>query len=120
MSTLATAGLGDLHRQFEQLKAQLEAEGLFDPERKRQPPEFPARIGVVTSADAAAFQDVCSISFRSSGRVSARRAGVRVRTATGRNAHPTDADGDGQECALGRRRAGMPILQMRQLLVGCS
>ncbi|UCC64243.1 MAG: exodeoxyribonuclease VII large subunit [Anaerolineae bacterium] len=60
-STLATAGLGDLHRQFEQLKAQLESEGLFDPERKRQPPEFPARIGVVTSADAAAFQDVCNV-----------------------------------------------------------
>lgn len=51
-------GVGDLYRQFELLKQKLEAEGLFDEERKRPLPDFPKRIGVVTSPSAAAFQDV--------------------------------------------------------------
>ncbi len=54
-------GVGNLHLQFELLKAQLEAEGLFDPERKRSLPFFPRRIGVVTSPSAAAFQDVLNV-----------------------------------------------------------
>ncbi|MDX2161834.1 MAG: exodeoxyribonuclease VII large subunit [bacterium] len=54
-------GVGDLYAQFEQLKAKLESEGLFDPERKRPLPSFPRTIGVVTSADAAAFQDVLNV-----------------------------------------------------------
>jgi exodeoxyribonuclease VII large subunit len=55
------AGLGDLHRRFELLKAKLDAEGLFDPERKRPLPRYPARIGIVTSPQAAAFRDVCHV-----------------------------------------------------------
>lgn len=55
------AGVGDLYQQFEMLKAQLEAEGLFDPERKRLLPVFPRQIGVVTSPEAAAFQDVQNV-----------------------------------------------------------
>lgn len=54
-------GMGDLYRQFEQLKARLEAEGLFDPARKRPLPVFPRLIGVVTSPEAAAFQDVQNV-----------------------------------------------------------
>jgi exodeoxyribonuclease VII large subunit len=54
-------GIGDLYAQFERLKAKLEAEGLFDAERKRPIPQFPRTIGVVTSADAAAFQDVQNV-----------------------------------------------------------
>ncbi len=54
-------GIGDLYRRFELLKAKLEAEGLFAVERKRPLPAFPRRIGVVTSADAAAFQDVLNV-----------------------------------------------------------
>ena len=54
-------GTGDLYLQFEQLKQKLEAEGLFDRERKRGLPQFPRQIGVVTSADAAAFQDVQNV-----------------------------------------------------------
>ncbi|NDJ84780.1 MAG: exodeoxyribonuclease VII large subunit [Chloroflexi bacterium] len=58
---LQPVGVGDLHLQFERLKSRLAAEGLFDPERKRRLPVFPQRIGVVTSAKAAAFQDVLNV-----------------------------------------------------------
>jgi exodeoxyribonuclease VII large subunit len=57
-------GLGDLHAQFELLKARLEAEGLFAPERKRRLPEFPHRIGVVTSPTGAVIRDICNILSR--------------------------------------------------------
>jgi exodeoxyribonuclease VII large subunit len=51
-------GTGDLYAQFERIKQRLEAEGLFDPARKRPIPLFPQYIGVVTSPEAAAFQDI--------------------------------------------------------------
>jgi exodeoxyribonuclease VII large subunit len=57
-------GLGDLHAQFELLKAKLQAEGLFEPERKRPLPEFPHRIGLVTSPTGAAIRDICNIFSR--------------------------------------------------------
>ena len=52
------AGLGALFERFARLKARLEAEGLFAPERKRALPRFPARIGVITSPAGAALRDV--------------------------------------------------------------
>ena len=55
------AGLGLLAAELERLKAQLEAEGLFDPSRKRPLPLFPRRIGVVTSEQGAVFHDICTI-----------------------------------------------------------
>jgi exodeoxyribonuclease VII large subunit len=61
VDTLQPVGLGDLHAQFEMLKAKLEGEGLFDAERKRPVPLFPVRIGVVTSPTTAAFQDVLNV-----------------------------------------------------------
>jgi exodeoxyribonuclease VII large subunit len=54
-------GMGDLYQQFEALKVKLDAEGLFDPERKRPIPAFPKQIGVVTSPEAAAFQDIQNV-----------------------------------------------------------
>ncbi|MDZ4767747.1 MAG: exodeoxyribonuclease VII large subunit [Chloroflexota bacterium] len=57
-------GVGDLYAQFEQLKSRLDAEGLFDSARKRAFPQYPRIIGVVTSADAAAFQDVRNVLMR--------------------------------------------------------
>lgn len=58
------AGEGALQREFEQLKARLEAEGLFAPERKRPLPAYARRIGVVTSATGAAIRDVLSVMSR--------------------------------------------------------
>ncbi|HZO71829.1 MAG TPA: exodeoxyribonuclease VII large subunit [Ktedonobacteraceae bacterium] len=54
-------GEGALFQQFEQLKARLAAEGLFDPERKRPLPQQPAIIGIVTSPQAAALQDMLRV-----------------------------------------------------------
>jgi exodeoxyribonuclease VII large subunit len=58
------AGEGALQRQFEQLKARLDAEGLFDPARKRALPRYARRIGVITSATGAAIRDVLSVLAR--------------------------------------------------------
>lgn len=58
------AGDGALQRAFEQLKAKLDAEGLFAAERKRALPAAPARIGVITSATGAAIRDVLSVVSR--------------------------------------------------------
>ena len=58
------AGIGALRRQFERLKAQLAAEGLFAPERKRALPRFPQRIGVITSPSGAALRDILHILAR--------------------------------------------------------
>ena len=54
-------GAGALQIAFEQLKAKLEAEGLFDPARKKAIPTLPARIGIVTSPQAAALRDILNI-----------------------------------------------------------
>ncbi len=55
------AGLGALQRAFEQLKAKLAAEGLFDEHRKRAVPLRPSRIGVITSPTGAAIHDILSV-----------------------------------------------------------
>jgi exodeoxyribonuclease VII large subunit len=55
---LRPAGEGVLFREFMRLKAQLEAEGLFDPQRKRPIPKWPKRIGIVTSPSGAALRDM--------------------------------------------------------------
>ena len=52
---------GALQLAFEQLKAKLEAEGLFDPARKRPLPGLPQRIGIVTSLEGAAIRDILSV-----------------------------------------------------------
>jgi exodeoxyribonuclease VII large subunit len=55
------AGEGALQREFEQLKARLAAEGLFDSARKRPLPAMVQRIGIITSATGAAVRDVISV-----------------------------------------------------------
>ena len=58
VETMRRSGLGALFEAFERLKRKLEGEGLFEASRRRPVPQFPARIGVVTSPKAAALRDV--------------------------------------------------------------
>lgn len=58
VDTIRPAGEGMLYQEFLRLKARLEAEGLFDPERKRPIPRWPNCIGLVTSPTGAALRDI--------------------------------------------------------------
>ena len=58
---LQPAGRGDLAAAFERLKDKLAAEGLFDADHKRPIPGFARKIGIVTSADAAALRDILNV-----------------------------------------------------------
>ncbi len=60
-SAMALDGVGDLHAAFEQLKARLAAQGLFDPAHKQQLPRYPGTIGIVTSSAGAAVHDMLRI-----------------------------------------------------------
>ncbi len=62
--TLQLAGHGELQARYEALKRKLQAEGLFDPEKKKPIPTFPRTIGVVTSPTGAALQDICKVLSR--------------------------------------------------------
>ena len=57
-------GVGSLYIAFEQLKRNLEAEGLFSPARKRPLPKIPTRIGIITSPTGAAVRDMINITKR--------------------------------------------------------
>ncbi|MBQ3592592.1 MAG: exodeoxyribonuclease VII large subunit, partial [Clostridia bacterium] len=57
-------GIGALYIAFEQLKRKLEAEGLFDPARKRPLPKIPTRVGIITSATGAAIRDMINVCGR--------------------------------------------------------
>ena len=58
---LQPRGLGLLQAKFDALKRRLDAEGLFDPARKRALPRFPRRIGIVTSPSGAAIRDLLNV-----------------------------------------------------------
>lgn len=58
VESLAAVGAGALYERFLRLRAALEAEGCFDPARRRPIPRWPRRIAVVSSLGAAALQDV--------------------------------------------------------------
>ncbi len=61
VSALQADGVGDLHAAFEELKARLAAQCLFDPEHKKPIPRFPKRIALVTSPAGAAVRDMIRI-----------------------------------------------------------
>ena len=61
LDTMEDAGEGALRRAYEQLKAKLQAEGLFDQARKRELPAHVRRLGILTSPSGAAVRDVLSV-----------------------------------------------------------
>ncbi len=79
---LRPAGVGDRAIALEQLRARLDQEGLFDPERKRPLPRHPQRIGIVTSPTGAAIRDIVQI-------ISRRAPGLQMILA------PTRVQGEG-------------------------
>lgn len=62
-TALIADGIGDLHAAFEQLKAKLSAQGLFDPVHKKPLPAYPDTIGIVTSEAGAAVHDMLRILY---------------------------------------------------------
>ena len=54
-------GTGELQLKFEQLRAKLEQEGLFDPSRKRELPKFPNKVAVITSVSGAVWHDIVDV-----------------------------------------------------------
>jgi exodeoxyribonuclease VII large subunit len=75
---LQTRGAGLLQAKFEALKRKLEAEGLFDPARKRSLPKFPKRIAIVTSPSGAAIRDMLNVLRRRAPNVAVLISPVRV------------------------------------------
>jgi exodeoxyribonuclease VII large subunit len=85
-------GLGALQRAFEELKAKLKAEGLFDEAKKKEIPAFPCKVGVVTSATGAAVRDILQIIRR-------RNPAVSVLL------HPVKVQGEGAAGEIGAEEA---------------
>ena len=71
-------GIGDLHEKFEQLKAKLEKEGLFEESHKKQIPLYPKTIGVLTSQTGAVIKDIINVSTRRNPNVYIRLLPVPV------------------------------------------
>ena len=96
-------GVGELYLQFERLKRTLEAEGLFDPARKRPLPLLPRVVGVVTSPTGAAIRDIVQVASRRNPRVHILLCPARVQ-----------GEGAAQEIARGiealARQPGVDVL----------
>lgn len=71
-------GMGDLHERYEQLKKQLEEEGLFDEKHKKAIPLYPKEIGVLTSQTGAVIRDIINVSTRRNPNVYIRLLPVPV------------------------------------------
>lgn len=61
VSKMEKFGVGDLYKEFIELKEKLEKEGLFNPENKKELPKYPQRIGVVTSRTGAVIRDIIRV-----------------------------------------------------------
>ncbi|MBN1585615.1 exodeoxyribonuclease VII large subunit [Candidatus Uhrbacteria bacterium] len=71
-------GEGTLRRSFDLLRARLESEGIFSPERKRSLPRFPSRIGLIASSESAAYGDFLKVMNNRWGGVTVDLADVPV------------------------------------------
>jgi len=87
INQLEPAGIGALQQAFEQLKARLQLEGLFDDKYKKPVPFFPSRIGVITSPTGAAVRDILHVLQRRYP-----RAGIIV--------YPVPVQGDGSAARI--------------------
>ena len=76
--SLEAKGLGALQKAYEQLKLKLDKEGLFSEEKKKPLPEFPWKVGVVTSPTGAAVRDILNIIRRRNPKVSVLLCPARV------------------------------------------
>jgi len=63
-TTMAPEGVGSLYKAYEQLKARLAGEGLFDAAHKKPIPRYPTKIGVITSPTGAAVRDIINVTGR--------------------------------------------------------
>ena len=90
-------GVGLLQAKFEALKRKLQAEGLFEPERKRPLPKFPRRIGIATSPTGAAIRDMLNVLRRRAPWLQILISPVRVQ-----------GTGAAQEIAVAIRELAMP------------
>jgi exodeoxyribonuclease VII large subunit len=104
---LEPRGLGALQLAFEQLKARLAAEGLFDEGRKRALPRFPKKIGIVTSPSGAAIRDMLRVIGRRFGELHIVLAPCRVQgdgaaDEVARGIHDLNALGDVDVIIVGR------------------
>lgn len=100
-------GVGALQLAFQQLAQRLEAEGLFDPARKRKLPAFPRRVGFVTSPTGAAIHDFLQVAAR-------RFAGVQILVVPVR----VQGEGSAQEIARGIALANRIQPPLDVLVVG--
>lgn len=110
VESIEPVGIGALQLAFEQLKARLEKEGLFDPARKRPIPLLPQRVGVVTSPTGAAIRDILRVLGRRNNMVN-----VVI--------YPTAVEGEGAatEIAAGItyfNQAGVGAVPVDVLIVG--
>ena len=107
VKSVQSQSLGELHLAFERLKEKLAKEGLFEQSRKRPLPEFPRKVGVVTSPSGAAVRDIISVLRR-------RNSGLEVLVA------PSLVQGEGAKeqiaQAIADLNANFPDLDV--LLVG--
>ncbi len=78
VKTMMEDGMGDLHEQFEKLKAKLEKEGLFDQTHKKRIPLYPKVVGVLTSQTGAVIRDIINVSTRRNPNVHIRLLPVPV------------------------------------------
>jgi len=106
-SLMEPQGKGGLQLAFEQLKAKLEKEGLFDPARKKPIPALPQWIGIVTSPDGAALHDMLTVLDR-------RFAGLRILISPVR----VQGDGSAREIAEAIQRLNRDFPRLDALLVG--
>jgi len=78
VSMMEEDGVGDLHKAFEKMKSSLEKQGLFDKKYKKQLPQYPKKIGIITSESGAAIKDIFNVLGRRAPQVKLILKSVKV------------------------------------------